>query len=532
MKNLENSFKEALVDFDEISPSKALWTRISTSLLLKSAGFKVALFSVLAFLLVGLPSYFLYSTSNSIAETNSLQDKAQTSNDFSKKSRTLTANTIHKQVSESSQETEKTHSKESITTKQANKHTDKSSISTSSSDKSINQTHNIQTSSSQTKLQNNYAETSKQTLATSTKQHTDNTNSLSSFPTKPTAANAKVIPVNITSGGQSNSSIEVNSQRQSIQELSPSTVAQEERKSIKKSQEIVKISPLSDLVDFNEISITPKDFSYQKYFPYQIAFRNEVEIFAGPNIAFNQLTSKDNSLQSTIDLRTSNESPKLSYHFGLNYRTYYKKWVAGIGVNYYRIEDRASYLMPSVDVDSSISSYMIFNTTYNRVIIGYLQNPNDTTSQIPIYKVTATQDTSLVNEVHYDSTQSMKSISFTNTYSYIEVPIMLGREFRFKYFVFDISGGVSWNRLIKTQVSIPNADGTALISGSELDNILVKNTFNAIFALGIAYQVNEGSLIFVRPTMRYNMNSLFEKSYPIDQKYLQIRLSIGMRIKL
>ena len=61
MNNLENSFKEALQDFDQSSPSKGLWSRISTSLFLKSRAFKSTLWSLLALLIIAIPSVIISS---------------------------------------------------------------------------------------------------------------------------------------------------------------------------------------------------------------------------------------------------------------------------------------------------------------------------------------------------------------------------------------------------------------------------------------------------------------------------------------
>ncbi len=518
MNNLENSFKEALTDFDEISPSEGLWTRISTSLLLKSAGFKAALFSLLALLLVGLTSYFILS--------NKGVDKTPVSSVYSEN----VQNSSNTQKSLAKTNTQKASSKSIISNNTNQNNISNNYITKPKTQNEENKTEsdskapnkNIKSSAAPIKVDKTIAVANAST----------NTSNYSSKKTSQTKNQEAMVSGNTIIANPS--LVATNSDNKNItnKNLNPAFVSDENYKSTESKESIELFATKDYLNKTKKVSFDNDQFRKPILVSHRLLYHNELEVFAGPNIAFNQLKTNDNSLQNTIDLRNTNEKPKLSYHFGLNYKTYYKNWFVSIGINYHRIEDRASYNVSSIDIDSAVSSYMIFSTSYHKTIVGYIQNPNDTNSQIPIYQVTVQQDTSTVHKTYYDSTQSINTTSFTNSYSFIEIPLSIGSEINYKNFVIDISGGVAWNRLIKTQVSIPNEDGSLLISGDKLNKVLVKNTFNALFSLGVAYRMNEGSLLFIRPEIRYNMNSLFEKSYPISQKYLQIRMSLGMRIKL
>ncbi len=298
------------------------------------------------------------------------------------------------------------------------------------------------------------------------------------------------------------------------------------------SFEIEKVNTINSTPEYQASIGLIESTGYKPLYQYKQRYSSQLEIFAGPNIAYNNLEVNDPTYNEHTSLRLENEDPKLSYHLGINYKTYYEKWFISLGINYHRIEDRATYSLPTIDIDSAMSSYMVFRTTYNQAIVGYVQNPNDTSSLLPIIELQVSQDTSFVNEVYYDSTKSVKRYSYTNSYSFIEVPLMIGREFRYKHFVFDIAGGISWQRLIKYQVNIPDMDNNQLLDLNQTETILVHNTFNGILGLGVGYQLNEGYVLFARPDIRYNLNSMFEKDYPVSQKYLQLRISIGMRIQL
>ena len=524
MNNLENSFREALTDFDQVSPSEGLWSKITTSLLLKSTGFKVSIYTLLTLLLFGLPSYFIFMPSNDAIIEKQISSHSE-----------ITTNPISNSATNESNAAEK-----AITNTSLNNSTKDNSIAektkTVKQDIKTNEvkaetTHNI---TSATIKEDQKAEAIKTQELTHKKP-----NSNSSM-----IASSTIITAVNTSEENSASKQDITNEKKPITGQSIATTTEGRNLATKNEvkishtsnnesrKEIPKMPNINELTFKQELSANLSQFNYKINSKQKMLYHDALEVFAGPNIAFSQIYTSNNSLQSGIDLRRSSESPKLSYHFGANYKSYYNKWFVGLGINYHRIDDRASYLMPAFDVDSALSSYMIFSTSYNHVITGYIKNPNDTNSQIPIYSVVKQQDTTLVNQMHYDSLQTMKTMNYTNSYSFIEIPLTIGREFSYKHFVIDIAGGVSWNRLVNTRVSIPNETGTAMLDNQQLENIIVKNTFNGIFALGVAYRMNEGSLLFIRPELRYNLNSLFEKSYPINQKYIQLRLSLGMRIKL
>ncbi|MCK5855943.1 MAG: hypothetical protein KAG64_00540 [Bacteroidales bacterium] len=511
MNNLENSFKDALTDFNQISPSESMWTRISTTLLLKSAWFKTATFSLLALLLIGLPSYlFLASTNEDTVEVkpNSTELVDNNSNAIPTKQsdNSIASNTKHDNtISEISRKNE---------------------ILTNNKPNTTNNKKTAKSRNSKVIASNNLSSYNNTSIVATEKTRPIQKNTIS----KNNTSDSEVLISTTGVLSETTTETETTSKGNKLAESNATLSSKVSTKS--EEQEIEKMPSANELNFNNEIISDLDQFNYQIKSRPKVLVHNSLEVFAGPNIAFNKMNTTDNSLQDVINLRTNNESPKLSYHFGVNYKTYYKKWFMGLGVNYHRIEDRANYLIPAYDVESVKSSYMIFSTSYNRTIIGYLPNPNDTTTNIPIYKVTVDQDTSVVNKVHYDSTQTTETISFTNSYSYIEIPLVIGHEFNYRNFVFDISGGVSWNRLIKSEVNIPNEQGTSLISSKQADNILVKNTYNGLVGLGIGYRMNTGSLLFARPEIRYNLNSMFEKNYPISQKYIQVRISLGIRIKL
>jgi hypothetical protein len=541
MDNLEKSFKNALTDFDQVSPSKGLWSRIWLTLLLPASPIKTALWSLLILLLISFSAAFISYNLKDDTQANMLQTKSNdeekniiANNDFDKKTNSQQIITKQNIPNHESSIDNKTHKQKASKNQTSinrevkpvtNKNASQKSLDKSTYKVSSNDNKSVVVESKNSTAVDNQSKKEKQNTNHSAKQtkvvYSTSAIAATQMANKETTA-GKTIE---TRAVASSNAIEKTTQNASLSET----------KNMQSDANSVDISRVM-LLGFNS-AYQPKTENIEGIIPFTLkskkrVYANRLEIFAGPNIAFNNLTTNEDSYNQYILLRNESESPKLSYHIGANYKTYYNNWFVSFGINYHRIEDRATYSLPTLDIDSVVSSYMVFNNTYNKVITGYIQNPNDTSSLIPVYDIIVSQDTSFVNDIYYDTNKVVKNYSYTNTYSYIEIPLMLGREFRYKQMVFDLAGGVSWGRLIKSELMIPNLDQNRMLEAQQIETIIVKNTFNAILGVGIGYQINENNVLFARPELRYNMNSIFDKTYPIDQKYLQLRLSLGMRIKL
>jgi len=556
MDNLEKSFKEALTGFDQESPSKGLWGRISTSLFFKSTTFKAILWSLLALVLVVIPSVWIIS-------------RYYNNNNNSSRSQHSAVSILHKKTPKSTARISNKVKKENVNTLE---NTNKETTQIINNQKAIKQTKTISKTQESSnggtvgiaeEVKNSTENTKRksQTLSINhqkaTEQQASATKHLSSpnsHRTQSTSKKATIVPAayspkiasTISSVSQKKQK-EISNAYSENQTNLPSTEIQKTNTKLEisnysknkelylssNSQTSINSIPLRSLErGYNPNDRAIANVNMKLPFNYKPLYYDEIEIFAGPNIAYSFIETNETQYNEHVSLRNSSEKPQLSYHLGINYKTYYKKWFLSIGVNYHNYKDQATYSLPTLDIDSAISSYMVFQNTYKYITTGYIQNPNDTNSLLPIITIQVKQDTSYVNTVLYDTTEVVKDYTYSNTYSYIEVPIMFGRVFHHKQFIFDLSGGVSWGRLIKYESSIPNLENNKLIDIHQTENIISKNSFNGIFALGIGYQINEGSLLFARPEFRYNLNSLFENSYPINQKYLQIRLSLGMRFQL
>jgi hypothetical protein len=534
MDNLEKTFKDALSDFDQISPSKGLWGRISRSMFFQSS-MNTGLIVGTILLLLSVPAYYFLNKHTKETKSAIAEPSAKT--------------TVYQQQKQRKEESGSGNPKEftpKIALSPINSGTKEKLQTSDSPDKQNAQnTNTSKTSIQQNKLNDHTSPVTARASAKGKSPQQSNNNHMAT-PKAKSEAGFSVSGMAATTGDVGNISIfdedAENKQQDKSKNIKPKNQARV-RNTIRKPAtshttatqnrmpEIQRIKPLYLAMENNEPIGAIDQNSLIPPYQHRPLYYSRIEIFAGPNIAFNILQSTDPSADAYVSLRKSSEQPKLSYHAGFSYKSFYKKWYISVGANFHRIQDRATYSLPTMDIDSTVSNFMVFHTTYNRTIVGYMTNPNDTSSLIPIYQATAIQDTSVITQILYDSTESINSYSFTNTYSYIEVPLLIGHQFHYKNLIFDLAGGISWNRLIQYEVSIPDRQNKQLLNSGQLDQMLVRNTFNAIFSAGVGYGINEGKVIFIRPEFRYNLNNMFEHQVSVQQNYIQVRLSLGMQFQ-
>ena len=524
MDNLEKYFKESLEGFDEISPTPALWNRISKTMFFKSSGFKAGLWFLP--LIILLISGFFFYNSDSGNQNNNVVVKGQINGKASKTIMNVANN------SNSGIANEHNTSPAEIADKNAEtpmiSESDKTSTNTSSgSSASYNYPQNISSNSS-----------------SSNELTSNNVSQISVSERKPSGNNIAA-PVSQSSDKYSTASVTLPVLSQPMKadkyNADPDKIVADDSRSLPVlSSADLEIPaypaamrddtplrmPLSDDEELIDKQTNTPVYSWS----IPPVFKNKFEVFAGPQISFGYNSATSEKYNSYSAMLKDGQKPLIAYHFGLNYRTYYKKWFFSIGVNYYQYRDRTGYTYNSIMIDSAVTDYMIFNKTYNYVTTGYITDPNDTTKLIPVIKVEVLQDTTFVRNTYYDSTKSSLNRNFTNVYSYIEIPFSIGREFDIDKFVIDVSTGFSWGRLIKYNAVIPSPLNNDLLDLSK-DNVLKTNIYNGFVNVGFGYKFNRNDVVFIRPGISYNLNSIFENDFAVSRHYLTVRLSAGIRLK-
>ncbi|MFA4851080.1 MAG: hypothetical protein WC868_10630 [Bacteroidales bacterium] len=241
-----------------------------------------------------------------------------------------------------------------------------------------------------------------------------------------------------------------------------------------------------------------------------------LELSYSPEISFAKLSNNPkNDIGLDLLKRNHSELPTYSYTYGAEAKVDFRHWFFQSGINLSNILSTANF------------TYRYFH--------------NDTISWI-------LSDTVIINE-HIDTTggqydtvpaQILYSwLPFTqlNSYDkvkkatieikYLQIPILVGYSFSTKKIIYSVSTGIS----IGFPISIK---GEILSLANKIEDVsklaipLRKPVFNYLLRAGATYVVSSRYSVFIQPSLRYSLNSVFNKSYPVNQKYTVLGLRMGL----
>ncbi len=458
----ENSLKEAFNGFDEVKPSKKLWTRISISMFLSGIASKSA-YIIGTLALIAIISFgWLITEKSTSTELTQLQE-----NNIENK-------TIKQQTISNEQQT-MSNAQQTINNKQQT---------TNSSTEALAKVDNKQQtmSNAQQTINNKQQTTNNNQRLVSTYRETNTT---------------------------------------------PQDQAIAEAKSQSNGDEVLILTmPLINLntsYEYNlEMEQKPNRFNYAT----NNAINYDYELFVGPSIIHSKIELLPTK---TIDPELNKNSTTISYHFGGNINAYYNDWFIRTGINYSQIRDQINYNASSMQMDSNTYYYTVFHRTYIDTVLGWNTNVAGGIDSIPIIGLAMHQTSNEKSYTEYDSALVSANFQYRNTYSMVNIPLMVGRKFDYNKFVFDIAGGISWSHIVQSETQIIDSQSGKVLSREKNSNSINNDIFNGVLGIGMGYYMTESSVIYLRPELQYNLNTIFDKTYFNNYKTYQYRFSLGMR---
>ena len=193
-----------------------------------------------------------------------------------------------------------------------------------------------------------------------------------------------------------------------------------------------------------------------------------------------------------------------------------------------------------IDVDTTEAGYELIEREYNNTIIidtVWHYHVDTVYRQIPVDSVeTVKYDTIMV--VEYDSVEVViadtvknKTIyDVINRYSYIEIPLIVGYEFKTKTKIsYVLSGGIVAGVFI-------NAQGKGITLKNEITDLqhlpFAKVNLTGILSAGIHYKLTDELSVMLEGAYRRNFTSIYEQNYFLKQKFSTMGLRLGIRFKL
>lgn len=237
-----------------------------------------------------------------------------------------------------------------------------------------------------------------------------------------------------------------------------------------------------------------------------------IGFYLGP--AYNMFSLKaDPTYDDNLNYRKENESNTVSWSAGADLRFNIRNWYIQTGLSYSTYTQGRNYNYTFKALDSLASQFetdTIWGWVFDPpnigdpIILGY-----DTT-YVPVY-----------NEINEG----------TNSWRYLEIPLLLGYKFNKGRFAFDIGTGMSYGFFLGASGNVPD-----LYDENSFDEIepLVqqRNMFNYILQIGFSYHLTPNWSLNISPYYKQNLHSVFDNNYPINQRFSTLGINFGLRVDL
>jgi hypothetical protein len=251
-----------------------------------------------------------------------------------------------------------------------------------------------------------------------------------------------------------------------------------------------------------------------------------LELFAAP-VYTTKSVSALNVSPDYLNLRKENEKSLVTYNLGLELKYSIKNFFLQAGINYSKVGEKIDYnknLFASLD--TSESGWQLYS--YLKVFVDTINW--DSTNGFAIM-TTSVPTLDSIWEHFEDSVFNSVKEKGNNELTYIEIPLMIGYSLGKGKLSCQLSAGVSYGILSGTKGKLLRTDA------SGFNDIVIatpyrKNIYNFLFRIGCSYHFNEKISVFLQPSFKLNLNSVFESSYPVSQKYKSYGLNIGLNYKL
>ncbi len=229
----------------------------------------------------------------------------------------------------------------------------------------------------------------------------------------------------------------------------------------------------------------------------------DFDIYYAPEISMKSLIARNPTALPYAQKRAGSESFSGANSFGIRASYVNKSGIAlRVGLNYCKIKEKFDYFA-GVDTTTTVHT-------------GPNGKPVDTTFS---YK--------------------LKFDTKYNSYKFLDIPILIGYEIDLADFVFSFNGGIGINLSSRSVGQVYASDLMSTLNlGNSSSDINQQGNFrneiglSIIGSFGLDYKINRKLMLLAEPTIRYYSNPITTENYPLDQKYMQLGILIGLRYRM
>ncbi len=298
-----------------------------------------------------------------------------------------------------------------------------------------------------------------------------------------------------------------------------------------------------------------------------------LSVYSGAMLSINNLLTTDGNSVDYLTRRKNEESNAIKPNVGIDVELKRGHWTLTSGVNFHQQGEKRNYsnqfkrlipydsLVVNINNNSAwlVDTSMFYAVQYNNIVTSYdstITYYDETsglfyTAQLP---VNITQTTIVDTNFYYliDSTYQQaidtiktnyalkKQVVITdpnqanlkgrNTFSYVEVPVLIGYEWGIKRWRMSVKGGIGFGILTRQQSFYLTTDEAEIAPVSTA--VYTKVMYNGIFRIGMHYSFTPQFGIDFVPFTRLNFNNMTNKNATFQQKYYNMGLQLGLNYKL
>lgn len=257
-----------------------------------------------------------------------------------------------------------------------------------------------------------------------------------------------------------------------------------------------------------------------------------LDIHAG-GFMFNNTAAFPTLYSDSLTSTAYTQTPQMSYEFGMGFQLKLKDkpWLLYTGINYQVFKEKIDYKWSQSFEDPELS-YWNYDSTFS------IEQVIDTffiivdTNHFVIDTI-FTQDTLLSNvDSAYNKVMSTdeNSKKYTNTYTYLNIPLMIGYEFQTnnKNWSFQVLGGAAIAINLSNEGYYYSKDGGIQEYSGKVNPSL---TWRLMAAANINYQWKKWQF-YIQPEFQYQLNESEVINQNIRRKYQIYKVKAGIRFKL
>ena len=266
------------------------------------------------------------------------------------------------------------------------------------------------------------------------------------------------------------------------------------------------------------------------YFNNKKKFHYFISAYAGMQAVDKQIKA-DPIFTEYADIRNASEKNINTRYFGINLTIENKDLMFQTGIEYNAIGEQNNYEAKSKQwMKNDEKVWDVYNkqiikidTVYHFGIVNYNQtivNVKDSTLLTKSDSIFA-----------YQTDNAIAKANAKTTINYLEIPLMVGYQFKFGNLAIAPFAGISVGYLTKSQGMYINKTITGIEEINDA-NLMTTFNFNYQLKLQLGYNINDNFMLTLTPQYRNNLFSVSPKSSEISTKYSTIGASFGLSYKL